>query len=399
MNVVICHTDFRIYWPARILSLKSFLATKGISLHVIEIAGSGSPYAFAGKNSIDVKDWHILFPSDKIEDLNTNLIKKYLFRELDLLKPEIIIAGAIAFPSGALSTAWCKINKKKIIIFDDAKITDLARSSFVNYVKQQVYNCVDAVLYPSKYWDETGYFWQFTKEQIFYGVNVVDNHFWSQKEESALENDRKNPPYILSIGRLIPKKNFLFLIDAYLSVKDNYEGVIPELWIIGEGEEQEILEQYIKSNKISDIRIFPFMSQSDLKQVYRHADGFILASKSDETWGLVINEAMACGLPVIVSNKCGAAQTLVRDGDNGFLFDPFNKGSLVKVLMSFLSLSSESKAQMGHRSMDIIANWDLNRFIRGCYDAICYVKKQQYKKASWISNLVLYFWKGRYKPV
>ena len=209
MKVVFIHTDFRIYWPARLRALFCFLESKQIFLSVVEIAGVGSPYAFAQKNN-ENKNWHILFPDRKMEELEDRKIKHAVDSILNSLSPDVVIAGAIAFPSGALATAWAKRHKKKVVIFDDAKIEDVPRGKMTTFIKQRIYKCVDAMLYPSEDWTETGLYWQFEGEQLFYGVDVVDNKFWEGDDVS-----REKENYFVSVGRAISEKNFKFLIEAF----------------------------------------------------------------------------------------------------------------------------------------------------------------------------------------
>lgn len=121
MKVVALHTDFRIYWPARLRKLNEVLNRQGDSLQVIEIAGLGSPYAFAAKQEENDLLWHILFPDKKPEGLDGATIKSSLFKVLARINPDVIIAGAIAFPSGALAVRWGQKTGAKVIIFDDAK--------------------------------------------------------------------------------------------------------------------------------------------------------------------------------------------------------------------------------------------------------------------------------------
>lgn len=115
MKVVIIHTDFRIYWPARLAALHSYLEKYNIELHIVEIAGAGSPYAFA-KQEKEVSsklNWHILFPNGKMEELKSRVIKKQVDRILDILLPDVVIAGAIAFlPAHCLWHGLADINVK-----------------------------------------------------------------------------------------------------------------------------------------------------------------------------------------------------------------------------------------------------------------------------------------------
>ena len=69
MKIVFTHTDFRIYWPARLNALNTFLQNKGIDLEVIEIAGAGSPYNFAGTSNNNPSFWHCLFPDKRMEEI------------------------------------------------------------------------------------------------------------------------------------------------------------------------------------------------------------------------------------------------------------------------------------------------------------------------------------------
>ena len=72
MKVVIVHTDFRIYWPARLKALTDYLKHRDISLDIVEIAGYGSPYFFAEKNNGLPDNWHCLFPAERIENILPN---------------------------------------------------------------------------------------------------------------------------------------------------------------------------------------------------------------------------------------------------------------------------------------------------------------------------------------
>ena len=117
MNVVFLHTDFRIYWPARLNALNKVLNKRGDILEVIEIAGEGSHYAFSKKENQINLHWHILFPKEKPEDLNGNTIQKKLFPLLDSLQPDIIIAGAIAyFVLDALASSLNEISIEYILL-------------------------------------------------------------------------------------------------------------------------------------------------------------------------------------------------------------------------------------------------------------------------------------------
>lgn len=396
MKIVALHTDFRIYWPARLKALSVVLKERGDILFVIEIAGKGSPYSFAQKKEENELDWHILFPNAKPEELNGKKIEKVLFPLLDKIKPDVIIAGAIAFPSGALAVRYGQLNKTKIIVFDDSKIEAVKRNPVVNFIKQAVYSGVDAMFYPAEPWIPTGEFWGFNKNNLFFGVDVVDNKYWSNPQN--LENSYGN--FLLCVGRQIKVKNFDKIIKAYSKYIDaiGHENAY-KLILIGDGPERNYIENLITKYEIQDLIIIKsFMNQKDLISFYSNASGFILNSSS-ETWGLVINEAMASGCPIFASIQCGATETLVKPGINGYNFDCNDIETLSKALIDFHNLSSTKKKEMGNKSKEIISNWGLPKFVDGTTAAIDFVCKNKKRKTSLIDKLIISKWKGQYRPI
>ena len=114
-------------------------------------------------------------------------------------------------------------------------------------------------------------------------------------------------------------------------------------------------EGICKKNKLNTVHFLPFLSQARLKTIYRNATFFILPSKYGETWGLVVNEAMASRLPVLVSNQAGCASTLVKKGVNGFTFSPDNINELSELLYRMDKLTDQIRNEMGQKSREIIS--------------------------------------------
>jgi len=397
LNIVIIHTDFRIYWPFRLVNFYNFLEKKKIKLTVIEIAGMGSPYSFNKSNNPTNDYWMILFPDKKIEDLDSSTIKKRMFDKLDEIKPDVIIAGAIAFFSGAIATNWAVKNNKKLIIFDDAKLENVKRNFIVDRIKKNIYKNVNAIFCPAPDWDNTFKYFGFENEQIFYGVNVVDNNFWANKSADFIEIELPEK-FILSVGRMIPKKNYFYLIAAYKEYISKTENPLA-LVIVGDGPEKNKINEFIKNEGLDSVYSFPFQSQERLRTFYYKASYFVLASKYIETWGLVVNEAMAAGLPVLLSNKVGCSTTLIVEGKNGYLFSPTNQNELTDILIKLHSFTDHQLQEMGKYSKKVIENWDINRFNSGLYDAIKFVLNNNFSNRTFVSRNIAKLWKGRYRPV
>lgn len=394
MKVVFIHTDFRIYWPARLNALNNYLKVRGIDLKVIEICGEGSPYSFVESCNDHPSYWDCLFPKDKMESLSTFVANRHIKNKLNDIQPEVIFCGPIAFPSGAAAISWTNKNKKKCIVFDDSRLEDVPRRWYVNYIKCKVYMGADAILCPSTSWNRTFNYFKFSDSQIFHGLNVVDNSFWAS---SINYRNVFKEKYFLTVGRQVTKKNFMFLLNAYKKYYDLSSKPM-HLIFVGDGPERKFLEQKTLAEDLNKfIHFIPFSSQDELKCLYKYANWFILPSRYGETWGLVVNEAMASGLPVIVSNQVGCASTLVEEGINGYIFDPDHVENLVNILFKASSLNEEDRLIMGRNSIKIISNWDLTKFCNGVYESIKFVANKKKRTPDLLGRIISEIWKGRYR--
>jgi glycosyltransferase involved in cell wall biosynthesis len=114
---------------------------------------------------------------------------------------------------------------------------------------------------------------------------------------------------------------------------------------------------------------------------YAHAGAFILPSTSDQ-WGLVVNEAMASGLPVLVSSRCGCAPDLVAEGRNGFTWDPADAAALTGLLERVSRLHPREREELGQRSQEMIAAFSPGSFARGLIAAIRRAQASRRNEAS-----------------
>ena len=136
----------------------------------------------------------------------------------------------------------------------------------------------------------------------------------------------------LFVGKLIPKKRPLLVLEA-LQILRSEQHIT--LWIIGDGPLDSEINSMISKNNLN-VKRFGFINQSQLPKYYAAADCLILPSDGDETWGLVVNEAQACGLPAIVSNEVGCASELIIEGKTGWILHEPNANHLA-YLMSYAS--------------------------------------------------------------
>jgi glycosyltransferase involved in cell wall biosynthesis len=126
---------------------------------------------------------------------------------------------------------------------------------------------------------------------------------------------------------------------------------------------------------------------AELPSYYSHAGAFIHASTTEQ-WGLVVNEAMASGLPVLVSNRCGCATDLVKEGVNGWTFDPCNEEQMADLMLRIAG-DEEQRKTMGLRSREIIAEWGPDRFASGVNSAVEAALAAPRKRAGLLDRFIL----------
>jgi glycosyltransferase involved in cell wall biosynthesis len=161
-------------------------------------------------------------------------------------------------------------------------------------------------------------------------------------------------------GRFIPVKNLPKILEGYAE----YCRAVPDaldLIMVGDGpSKNELVELTLKLGVKEKVFFNGFVQYEQLPQYYGLADLFILGSYMEQ-WGLVVNEAMASGLPVLVSNKCGCVNDLVRNNENGFVFNPNNPEELAICLKEITAHPLKLK-NMGKDSLKIIKDWDITKF-------------------------------------
>ncbi|MDO8469660.1 MAG: glycosyltransferase family 4 protein [bacterium] len=177
-------------------------------------------------------------------------------------------------------------------------------------------------------------------------------------------------PLVLFVGKLIGKKRPLDLLQAYELLITHYSlPITPSLLFVGDGELRQTLEAYAQDHGLKNVRFAGFKNQSELPECYAVADVFVLPSGIGETWGLVVNEAMCFGLPVVVSDIVGCGSDLVHRNENGFIFRLGNIDELAECIRKLVE-SRERVENFGKRSKEIIAHYSHEKDIEGIKEAL-----------------------------
>jgi glycosyltransferase involved in cell wall biosynthesis len=168
-----------------------------------------------------------------------------------------------------------------------------------------------------------------------------------------------DPIRILFSGQLIRRKGVDILVNAFLRIADQLPDA--RLLLLGDGPERRHLAATIPPDRREHIEFLGFLQPADIPRVFAEADVFVLPSRHDG-WGVVVNEALGAGLPIIASERTGAAHDLIVPGVNGFIVPADDVTALADALLE-LGSSKELRASFGSASIGLSRQWDLDRAV------------------------------------
>ena len=287
------------------------------------------------------------------------IVNPSLISELNLWKPDFILIIGWSFNSHLKCLRY--FHNKITVLFrgDSTLINDKIGIKRVvrKYFLKWVYSKVDYALYVGKknklYFLRNG----LTEKQLVFAPHAIDNSRFSNLDADYMEQAlnwrrqlgiKDHEIVFLFAGKLEVQKNLVFLIETFKAISNQFI----HLLIVGNGK----LEKQLKISVlgISNYHFIDFQNQSKMPIIYHLGDVFILPSIS-ETWGLAVNEAMASGIPVLVSDNCGCAFDLVENGNNGYIFESNNKKDFSEKIK--LMMDKKKLEDMGRNSKLIIQNW------------------------------------------
>ena len=193
-------------------------------------------------------------------------------------------------------------------------------------------------------------------KKLFFAPYAVDNAMHDKtRNETQIDRITTSTVKILFVGKLIEKKRPMDLLQAFHCLQGEIGETTAELWFVGSGSQQSYLEAYIADHNVKAVTFWGFQNQTELPSFYAAADIFVLPSGYGETWGLVVNEAMCHGKPVIVSDLVGCGSDLVT-GNNGFRFPYKDVPRLAETLGKLVSDRS-LRSRFGQESLRIIQGY------------------------------------------
>ena len=366
--------DLGHYHNAR---LRAVVATRdSLALDVIEICNRSKYPAFdlAPSRESGYRR-HTLFPGRTFDQIPPDCVRSSLSSKLGSLHPAAIAVPGWGLPEALVSLAWAVGNSVPVIALSESQHHDLKRNPAVESVKRRLLSLYSAAFVGGSshvaYAVELG----LAKERVFTGYDVVDNeHFRAgaahAREDSTLRARLGLPShFFLTCCRFVHQKNLLRLVEAY----GRYRAARPDPWslvLLGDGPLSAEVQGAIRRLGLEKSLLTPGYMHYDVLPAYYGLAGTFILPSAIEPWGLVVNEAMAAGLPVLVSDRCGCAPELVEEGRNGFTFSPYDIEAIANAMLKVSSISEDKRGAMGGASQEIISRWTPELFAQNLEKAI-----------------------------
>jgi glycosyltransferase involved in cell wall biosynthesis len=361
--------------PYRIPLFNTLAKEPGVDLHVIFLAETDPSLRQwrIYKNEIQFS-YEVLASWRKRTGRYNVLLNFGLGRALKKAAPDLILCGGYSYLASWEALFWARHHGIPFLLWSESNLQDIRRGhALVELFKHEFLKQCAGFVVPGR--SARGYLsaQQIDDSSIFTAPNAVDNELFCSAAKAARRNAgalraELNLPnrYFLFVGRLVPDKGVFDLLSAYAKLNEATRQQVGLIYA-GNGDFRRQLEEQA-AGVSGMIRFAGFIQRDQLATYYALADMLILPTYSDP-WGLVVNEAMACGLPVVVSRVAGCAADLVRENWNGLLVSSGDTDSL-KTAMESIANNSEQRAGMAANSIQLISNYTPTQWSRGIVNAI-----------------------------
>ena len=311
-----------------------------------------------------------------------------LIDQLECSQPEVLVCVGYAVREIHHAMRWAARKGVPMVLCSDSTAQDEPRVWWKERIKRELVRLFSSGLVAgtraADYLASLG----FERARLFTAWDVVDNAYFAEGARRIREANKASQPYFLTVARFVPKKNLGGLLRAYARYVAIAGDAAWPLVLSGDGELRSQLAAQIQAAGLSNrVRLPGFVQYGQLPELYAGAGAFILPSLSDQ-WGLVVNEAMAASVPVVVSEQCGCSSDLVVDWETGFRFSPTDEGKLAEIMVRVATMDDSTRRSMGDMAAKRVGVYSLQAFSDGLWWAVVEAKKRPSPRAR-VSALLL----------
>ena len=362
--------------PYRIPIFNALARRPQLNLHVV----------FLSENDPSMRQWRVY--ADEIEfsydvlpswrrrlgKYNT-LINGGVFSILNKIRPNAILCGGYNYLASWQAAYWARLHSLPLLLWSESTALDQRQGHPpVEFLKAHFLRSCRAFVVPGKsslqYLEGFG----IPDQRIFIAPNAVDIALFSAPAQEARRKQFQvrahlslPSRYFLYVGRLVKAKGVFELLETYAQLDTKVRSEVG-LVFVGDGRDRaELMARALQIG--TGIIQFPgFLQREELPDFYALADALVFPTHSDP-WGLVVNEAMSCGLPIIASSVAGCVADLVQDGWNGFIVSRKDPGQMAAAMVRLAS-DSDLRMQMGSRSRQRIEAYSPEAWADGLVNAM-----------------------------
>ena len=349
--------------PYRIPVFNALARHQEIDLHVV----------FLAESDPGLRDWRVykeeiqfsyeVLPSWRQRIAGQKLLlNRGLKDALRRAMADVVVCGGYNYPAAWQALRWARRHQVPFVVWVESTEQDFrSRAPAIEFLKRRFLKACSAFVVPGKSSFQYVMKYGARPEVVFTAPNAVDTKFFSSRAAAirdAGETHRRAlqlpPRFILFVGRLVREKGLLDLLQAYGKLAPEQRAAVG-LVLVGEGPDRAELTRCSSDIKPGQVQYAGFVHREQLAGYYALAEAFVFPSHTD-TWGLVVNEAMACGLPVISSEAAGCTADLVQEGWNGRVV---SRGDVAQLASAMEEVAKDSalRTRMGNRSKERILSY------------------------------------------
>lgn len=360
MKIAVLHAKLAPYHVARLEAAGAHARARGGELVAVEVAPTQRDYRWARTDGEHAHFRRItLFPDEEYWQVGYRRMRERVVAALDRERPDVVTLPGWGFRESLAALGWAARNAVPRVLVSDSQPIDTGRRAWKESAKRAIVRSFQSAFVGgaphARYARELG----IDPSRIVPGCDVVDNAAYAP---AASQRSWDGPPRLVSILRLLPRKNIEGVLDALAATPSwGWE-------LVGDGPERAKVERMVRERGLAErVRLLGHLPDEALVDALARAHVYVQPSLS-EPWGLAVNEAMAAGLPILVSDRCGCHEDLVRPGVNGHTFDPRDPSALPRALATMLTERGQWPA-MGEASAKIVAGWGLDLYARNLWRA------------------------------